>query len=170
MGKLLYFFSISPLRLLLGIMWDYERSSLQKRNCILFSMLKSLFPSVLNVHQLHFCGCVPFQSRIVLVNFFPEGSLCLFWRTICWMGNAILACLHLHVFRVSDYMLPVGVLEGTTLTCGSVLDVTSLLPPFSSRSCWSWSYSFLPFSHRPQYCTLGQAVKLINSTGKKKSF
>lgn len=42
-------------------------------------------------------------------------------------------------------MLPVGVLEVITLTCGSVLYVTSLLPPFSSRSCWSWSYSFLPF-------------------------
>lgn len=42
-------------------------------------------------------------------------------------------------------MLPVGVLEGITLTSGSVLDVTSLLPAFSSRSCWSWPYSFLPF-------------------------
>lgn len=30
------------------------------------------------------------------------------------VGNAILTCLHLHVFREFDYMCSVGVLEGTT--------------------------------------------------------
>lgn len=156
-GELFYFFW-------LVLWWDSflalheTMESLLYRNYILFSMPRVSSLLFLNVHHLCLHRCVSFQSRVVsLVNLFPWGTIYyLLWITIFQIGNAILACLHLYVFRDSDYMLLVGVLEG--ITCGSFWDVASLLPPFSS-SCWSWFYSFLFFfPHCSKYCAFGQTV------------
>lgn len=54
-------------------------------------------------------------------------------------------------------MLSVGVLEGTTLTCGLILDVVSLFTFFQWQELL-FLVLFFPFFHHPQYCTLGQAV------------
>lgn len=63
-------------------------------------------------------------------------------------------------------MLSVGVLEGTTLTCGLILDVVSLLPSFSGRNYCSWSYSFLFFT----ILSIVHLVKLFNSSIQKEKY